>query len=188
MRPLPPGNAACECWTFAAYVTNTAKASVRGVRIGRIIRAWRGGRNLLRCRPRCRNAPVLDIRVLGPLEVLHDGRDVTPRRNKERALLAVLALRPGAPVSAARLADELWRESPPRTARHALENYVSELRRRLGREVIETRPGGYALDVNPDQIDLVRFETRLAAALHETPAQRVATLEAALSLLRGDPL
>jgi DNA-binding SARP family transcriptional activator len=130
----------------------------------------------------------LDIRVLGPLEVLQDGLDVTPRRKKERALLAVLALRPGELASADRLVDELWGESPPKTARHALENYVSELRQRLGRELIQTRAGGYVLDVEPGQVDLMRFETHIAASLHEAPAQRAKTLELALSMLRGEPL
>ena len=131
---------------------------------------------------------MLDIRVLGPLEVLRDGLDVSPRRKKERALLAVLALRPGESLSADRLVDDLWGESPPKTARHALENYVSELRQRLGRELIQTRAGGYALDVDPEQIDLVRFEAHVAAALDEAAAQRSKSLELALSLIRGEPL
>jgi DNA-binding SARP family transcriptional activator len=132
---------------------------------------------------------VLEIRLLGPLEVRDDERDMTPRRQKQRALLAVLALKAGSAVSADRLVDDLWAERAPKTARHALENYVSELRRTLGKDLIETRPSGYLLRLAPECVDVVRFERLVADARREQrPEEREARFGTALSLLRGEPL
>ncbi len=83
------------------------------------------------------------------------------RRRKQRAVLAVLALRAGEPVTPDRLVEDVWGETPPRTARHALENYVSELRRTLGRDAIRTEPAGYVLSVAPEQVDAMRLERLL---------------------------
>jgi DNA-binding SARP family transcriptional activator len=104
----------------------------------------------------------MDFRILGPLEVRDRGRQIELRRQKQRALLAVLLLRAGETVSSDVLIDALWGEQPPRTARAAVQNYVAQLRQALGPGVIVSRRGGYVLDVAPEQIDLGRFE-RLAA-------------------------
>jgi DNA-binding SARP family transcriptional activator len=131
---------------------------------------------------------VLEVRLLGPLEVRDGERVVDVRRRKERALLAALALRAGAAVSTDRLVDELWGEEAPKTAKHALENYVSQLRKTLGSEVISTRPNGYALELDPAQVDVVRFERLVAEARGARAEQRAEQLGAALSLVRGSPL
>ena len=131
---------------------------------------------------------MLEFRLLGPLEVREGERVVDVRRRKHRALLAALALRPGEPVSADRLVDELWGENPPRTAKHALENYVSELRKALGREVIGTGPAGYVLDIAPDRVDVTRFERLVAEARDAAPEERAEKLRSALALVRGEPL
>jgi len=58
----------------------------------------------------------MEFRVLGSLEVVdHDGQ-VALGAPKQRALLAVLLLHRGEPVSADRLIDELWGERPPASA------------------------------------------------------------------------
>jgi hypothetical protein len=82
---------------------------------------------------------------------------------KQRALLAMLLLayrEDG--VSATRLIDAIWDEEPPATATKALQVHVSHLRRAVGADTIVTRANGYAIEVEPRQLDLERFETLLA--------------------------
>ena len=130
---------------------------------------------------------MLRISLLGPIEVREEERLIEIRRRKQRALLAVLALRSGEAVSADRLVDDIWGERAPRTARHALENYVSELRRTLGRDVIRTDPAGYVLAVAPEQVDSRRLE-RLLDRADESPAERAERLREELSHVRGEPI
>ena len=127
--------------------------------------------------------------MLGPLEAVDGGRVVELPRRKHRALLATLLLHAGEPVSADRLIEDLWGESPPRTAKDALQNYVSLLRKALGQDVLVTRDGGYLLKVSPEQVDAFRFE-RLAADARATqaPETRARKLREALALWRGPPL
>jgi len=131
---------------------------------------------------------VLEFRLLGPLEVRDGERVLDVRRLKQRALLAALALRAGDVVSTERLVDELWGERAPKTAKHALENYVSELRKILGKDVILTRPSGYELHVEPDQVDVAQFERLVAEASGKDVDERAERLGRALSLFRGPPL
>jgi len=130
----------------------------------------------------------MDYRILGPLEVREAGRPVDLRRQKPRALLAFLLLRPGRLVSTDVLVDALWGERPPPTAAAALRNYVSQLRGVLGTEIVRSRPGGYLLDVAPEEIDLVRFEALAAEGRRVTGQGRVEKLREALALWRGPPL
>ena len=62
----------------------------------------------------------MDFRILGPLEVWDRGQRVELRRRKQRALLAMLLLRPGEILSKDVLVDGLWGEAAPRTAIQAL--------------------------------------------------------------------
>jgi DNA-binding SARP family transcriptional activator/class 3 adenylate cyclase/tetratricopeptide (TPR) repeat protein len=130
----------------------------------------------------------MDFRILGPLEVRDRGRSIELRRRKPRALLAVLVLHAGEPVTSDALIDSLWGETPPRTARAALQNYVAQLRRALGPGVLASGAGGYVLEVGSEQIDLGRFE-RLAAEGREADGdERVEKLREALALWHGPPL
>ena len=132
---------------------------------------------------------MLEYRLLGPFEVRVSDRAVPLRRHKLRSLLAVLLLRRGEALSVDRLLDDLWGERPPRTARQALQNYVSLTRPALGVDAIHTSPSGYALQVEPEQIDLGRFELLTAAARAASDeAERAETLRRALALWRGPPL
>ena len=88
---------------------------------------------------------MLEIRVLGPVEVRRSGKPVALRR-RERALVALLALRAGEAVAADTIVDALWGPSPPKTAAAALHNAVSRVRKRLGAGALVTRAPGYALD------------------------------------------
>ena len=101
---------------------------------------------------------VVEVRLLGPLEVDVDGRLLDVRRQKQRALLALLALRAGEVVPTDRLVDELWGDEPPKAAVGSLQNFVSELRKMLGADVLVTRSPGYLLDIPRDAVDVHRFE------------------------------
>jgi predicted ATPase/DNA-binding SARP family transcriptional activator len=134
---------------------------------------------------------LIEFGILGPLEVRRDGAPVAVGAAKQRALLAILLLRPNEVVSRDRLIDELWGEHPPGTAAHALEVYVSNLRRALGRDVVATRAGGYALAVEPEAVDAVRFEVLLRrgrAELARDAGSAAETLRTALALWRGPAL
>src|SRR5262249_60618776 len=101
---------------------------------------------------------MLEFRILGPLEVRDGARDLTPRREKHRALIVALLLRAGEVGSADRLIDELWGAGPPRTARGALQNNASPGRKALGGEVLVSPPPGYLLAVAPEPSDLLRIQ------------------------------
>jgi DNA-binding SARP family transcriptional activator len=103
-----------------------------------------------------------EFRVLGPLEALVEGTPVKLGGSRPRAVLAVLLLHSGQVVSTSRLIDEVWAEAPPETAANVVQGYVSQLRKELGRDTIETREPGYLLRVDHDSLDLHRFE-RLAS-------------------------
>jgi class 3 adenylate cyclase/DNA-binding winged helix-turn-helix (wHTH) protein len=138
----------------------------------------------------------MDFRVLGPLEVADSGRLLDVGGAKRRAVLAILILHANELVTADRLIDDLWGDEPPRTSEHSVQVYVSELRKLLGagsnQELIATRPPGYVLQVDDDQVDARRFERltsegrrALAGDDHEAAA---AKLREALSLWRGPAL
>jgi predicted ATPase/DNA-binding SARP family transcriptional activator/Tfp pilus assembly protein PilF len=134
---------------------------------------------------------LIELGILGPLEARREGAPVHLGAAKQRALLAILLLRPNEVVSRDRLIDELWGNEPPETAAHALEVYVSNLRRALGREALTTRAGGYALTVSPEAVDAVRFETlveRGRSELARDAGTAAETLRAALALWRGPAL
>jgi DNA-binding SARP family transcriptional activator len=104
----------------------------------------------------------VEFRVLGPLEVIEDGHRLGLGGARQRALLALLLTRANEVLSTDRLIEGLWVEAPPRTAANTLQYYVSQLRKTLGPDRIETRPPGYLIRVGPGELDLERFE-RLAA-------------------------
>ena len=137
-----------------------------------------------------------EFRILGPIEVVIDGRTVALAGTRQRALLAILLLHAGEVVSADRLIDELWGERPPDGAANTLQATVSRLRKLLhaenGSHLLVTRPPGYVLEIAPDQLDLRRFEQLVSEgrdALRAGDADRASeTLRAALSLWRGPAL
>jgi predicted ATPase/DNA-binding SARP family transcriptional activator len=132
--------------------------------------------------------------MLGPLEVRTDddsGIMLDVGGARLRALLIMLALRPGQLVPASQLIDGLWADQPPAGAANALQALVSRLRRALPDAVIESRPAGYQLKLDPRSTDIVRFEELTAkgrAQLRDDPAAAAATLREALALWRGPAL
>jgi class 3 adenylate cyclase len=131
----------------------------------------------------------VEFQILGPLRVVDGGRDLTPARPKQRALLAMLLLHREEIVPGGQLIDALWGETPPETVQTALHGHVSSLRKLLGPDRIRTRPPGYLLHVAAGELDLARFDSLLAEARQRAdPAERSAGLREALALWRGEPL
>ena len=100
----------------------------------------------------------VEYRLLGPLEVLVDGRSAWLGAPRHRGMLVLLLAQANAVVPAQRMIDEIWGEEPPASAANLVQGAVSHLRKVLGREAIATRGAGYALSVGPDALDLHRFE------------------------------
>ena len=124
------------------------------------------------------------IRLLGPLVVGDpDGATVNLAGTRVRVLLTALALEAGHPVSSARLIDTLWPQEQPVNPANALQALASRLRGTLGRELVAATATGYRLALDPEQIDVHRFE-----ALLRQPGPAVERLTLALSLWRGPAL
>ena len=130
----------------------------------------------------------LQFRLLGPLEVRSEGVVLQLGGPKQRALLALLLVDAGRAVSTDRLIDALWGENPPRTATTSLQNFVSQLRKHLGPDLLVTKPPGYLLRVEPLQLDVNRVHALLAEAREALPGERATKLRDALDLWRGPPL
>ena len=135
---------------------------------------------------------MVEIRILGPLEVAEHGRPVVVGAPKVRALLAVLLLRRGEAVSTDRLIDALWGERASPTAAKTVQVYVSNLRKALGDGLLVTTARGYVLQLEPGQLDVDRFEalvTQGRGALEQGDASTAAAvLREALGVWRGPAL
>ena len=136
---------------------------------------------------------MLTVAVLGPLEVTLDGRRVPVPSGKTSELVVRLALEAGAPVSADRLVDDLWSAGGRGTRRNTLQSKVAMLRRAFGDpSVIESRDGGYALIVEPSDVDAIAALGVVATAsgLLEAGDDRAAADLCArtLTLYRGEVL
>jgi predicted ATPase/DNA-binding SARP family transcriptional activator len=132
----------------------------------------------------------LELRILGPIEVVGDdgARRVVPRQ--QRRLLAALIAQAGNAVPVDALIEALWGESPPPSAAKLAQVYVSQLRKILPAPCrIETRASGYRLDLGTTSLDAARFEQLLAegkaASREENPALGASRLRRALGLWRG---
>ena len=133
----------------------------------------------------------MEFGVLGPLIVRTAGREVTPGPAKQRALLALLIVHRNEIVPVDTLVDGLWDGRPPATAHKIIQGYVSQVRRAIGGDVLQTRPGGYRLELAPDDVDAVRFEGLLErgrASLTTNPRAAVELLNEAMQLWRGPAL
>ena len=131
----------------------------------------------------------MEFRILGPLDVVEQGRVLPLGGPRQRALLALLLTRANEVVSADRLVDELWGAEPPRTPANALQYHVSQLRKALApHEVVVTQEPGYVIRVGPDELDLLRFERLVEEAQRAPPELAARLLHEALDLWRGPPL
>ena len=132
---------------------------------------------------------MLQFRLLGTLDAGESG-SVDLGGRKQRTLLAYLLLHRSEAIPRETLIDALWPDDPPATAGHALDVYVSRLRKSLGAEgLFEARGGSIRLSVSDEAVDAARFEQLLAGSRGAAdPAERLVGLERALSLWRGRAL
>ncbi len=136
----------------------------------------------------------LEFRILGTVELLLDGRPVPLRGPVRRGLLAVLLLRANHVVTADKLIEQLWGATPPKTVRPGLQWQISQLRQLMRAEDdperLAFRSPGYALRVDPDELDLFRFHNLLENGRARLAAGDVAKasklLESAAQLWRGE--
>jgi predicted ATPase/DNA-binding SARP family transcriptional activator len=132
------------------------------------------------------------IGLLGPLEVRDDaGVPVPLAGGRLRALLSRLALDPGRTVPTRLLIDAVWGDEPPEAAANALQALISRLRRAVPGLAVQSEPGGYRLDIDPQWTDVARFERLTAAGRAQAgsdPDQAAGDLRAALALWRGPAL
>ena len=134
----------------------------------------------------------IHARLLGPLELQQDQAAIALGRPAQRALLARLLLDANRTVAVDHLVDDLWGEDAPASAVKMIQIHVSNLRKVLPSGMLVTRPPGYALEIQPEDVDLVRFE-RLrkegrAALARGSAAEAADSLRDALALWRGPAL
>jgi DNA-binding SARP family transcriptional activator len=134
----------------------------------------------------------VEFRILGPLEVIDNGRTLRLGSRKQRALLAILMLDAGKVVSRDRLIDDLWHGDPPAAAEVTLRSHISRLRSALGASRLLSRAPGYTLVLAPEELDAARCERLLAEARDARADGRAADaaerLRGALALWRGPVL
>lgn len=141
---------------------------------------------------------MVSFGILGPLEIVCDGKARVPSAPKVRCLLGLLLARSGQVVTVENIIDELWGMEPPRSAVTTTQTYVCHLRKRLEeagvtREpMLETAAPGYRLSLAADMLDAERFERlagrgRLLATQGEL-ADAAQLLREALGLWRGPAL
>ena len=131
---------------------------------------------------------MLRFRILGPLEVRDEQAAIALGGPRQRALLVALLLRAGRVVPTEQLVDELYGEDPPKTATTSVQNAIVALRKALGPDVLVTRPPGYVLQIEREQVDAHGFERLLADARRASSGERRQLLARALELWRGPAL
>jgi YVTN family beta-propeller protein len=141
----------------------------------------------------------MEFRILGPVTVCDEGRELALGGARQRALLAILIMHANEVVSTDRLIDDLWGVRPPATAGKVVQVYVSQLRKVLrtgqpdAREgVLLTQSPGYLLRIGPGELDAKRFELLVdegrRALIEDAPELAAEKLLQGLALWRGPPL
>lgn len=148
-----------------------------------------------------RGVAHMRFNVLGPLEIMtEDARVLHLKAPKASQVVGLLLLRVGQTVTTDALIRDLWGEKPPRSAATTLQTHIYYARKffdlnlppACGRQILVTRPYGYAMQVEPGAVDAIRFERMIAEARaflgQDRVADAVAALDGALGLWRGRPL
>lgn len=147
----------------------------------------------------------IEVRLLGPVTLWHDGREVPLARPHRRCVLAALAVTPGQPVATSTLLDRVWGNQLPQHARHSLHTHISALRRILtslerpkeppdGPGLLRRLGDSYQLRLRPEQVDLhqsrtdVRQARVLATRTGKQDEQILTLLRRADNRWRGTPL
>ena len=107
---------------------------------------------------------TFEVRLLGPVQAVRVGREIPLGGPRQRAVLALLLVDAGRVVPAGRLIEELWRgRAPPRGGQDAAVVCVAAA---VGcssrRRALVARGGGYAIGIDPGQLDAGRFERLVA--------------------------
>ncbi|MFD7256613.1 BTAD domain-containing putative transcriptional regulator [Streptomyces sp. NPDC059874] len=137
---------------------------------------------------------MMQVGVLGPLDVRVDGRPVTVGRRHARTILGILLSARGRNVPVDRLVDVLWTQRPPAKPTTSLHSYVSNLRgilepdrpARTPSRILVSSPEGYALRLDDDAVDAWRFESVVSRARALPCAEAGPLLDEALGLWRGE--
>lgn len=143
----------------------------------------------------------MEVKVLGPLEARQNGMSIVPTARKPRQVLSLLAIGAGQLIPVPMLIEELWGlEHAPRSATQVVQTYILRLRECINdatdgdtaKQILITRPGGYTLDIAPEDVDIHQFQRFANAgeqALSAGDANTASTmLGAALELWRGPTL
>jgi DNA-binding SARP family transcriptional activator len=140
----------------------------------------------------------MDLRVLGNVEIHHDGEPITLRRAGERCVLATLALSPGRRVHLDTLIDHVWGDDPPTNAEHTIASYIRAARRAIEQAgghrdwLRNHRPGAYQLDLAPTLVDYHRFTALVTEARRKQrtghPTDAIDAYHQAVSLRRAEAL
>ena len=136
--------------------------------------------------------PAVQYRLLGPVVALVEGNAVELGGPRERGVLVVLLTHAGSMVPDSRITDAIWGDEPPASAPNLVQRSISQLRKALGRDAIESRGTAYMALFEPDGLDLHVFE-RLAragsVALDDGHFEQASgLLREALALWRGPAL
>ena len=129
--------------------------------------------------------PAARISLLGPVTLTVDDEDVRLGGVLARAMLALLTLEAGRAVSVDSLVDALWGDDLPSDPRASLQSHASRLRRAVGADALTGLPGGYRLDVRPDQVDALAVRRAAARVRDQVTSAPEAAAEVATRLLRG---
>jgi predicted ATPase/DNA-binding SARP family transcriptional activator len=134
----------------------------------------------------------ISFQLLGPVSAVADGHAVALGAPKQRALLVALLLAEGAAVPRHQLVASVWGDDPPASAAQSLQVYVHNLRRVLGTRRIATQGTGYQLLLDPDELDVARFDRLVGRARtafeSDRPADAADESRRALALWRGAAL
>jgi DNA-binding SARP family transcriptional activator/predicted negative regulator of RcsB-dependent stress response len=137
------------------------------------------------------------LRLLGPIEIIGPRGPANLVGGRQRTLIGLLGLRAGNLVSNLKLAEGLWGDDPPRTATQSLYSHIARIRQALDDcglpGILVTRDaGGYLLNLRPTEVDLTRFDDRVAqgrqALARGAAAEAVTHLLDGLALWRGPAL
>lgn len=132
--------------------------------------------------------------LLGSLEARVDGEALPLGGAKQRLLLALLLLHANEPLSRERLIDGVWGAERPSTVGAALNVHLSKIRKLLAgtHATLVTELHGYVLRIDPERLDVHRFERLVRegrqALVAGRPEEAAAILDQALALWRGPPL
>jgi TolB-like protein len=129
--------------------------------------------------------PKSALRLLGPLTLTIDGRELHRLPRKADALLVLLALQPGRPIARETVADFLWTDRGPEQARHSLRQTLLVLRRTVGQDLILAEANCLVIPPGTLGVDAIEFEARAASTDRDVLAEAAALYRGELLENRG---